>query len=87
VLSRRAAGFLLGVSAWTAFIWITLIKNIAKDHDHGLGFHVVHYVLAAISLTLTAIQARIAWTARPRPSLTKKAATDEAAAPTSSSAH
>jgi hypothetical protein len=55
-LSRRAAGFLLGVSAWTTLIWVVLIKNIAKDHDpgHGTAFHVVHYVLAAISLTLAA---------------------------------
>lgn len=53
-LSRRASGFLLVVAAWTAFVWITLIKNIAADHlpTHGTGFHVVHYLLAAVALGL-----------------------------------
>jgi hypothetical protein len=53
-ISRRASGFLLLVAAWTAFVWITLIRNIARDHlpTHGTGFHVVHYVLAAIALLL-----------------------------------
>jgi hypothetical protein len=51
-LSRRASGFLLVVVAWTAFVWIVLVRNIARDHSHGTGFHVVHYVLAGIALTL-----------------------------------
>ncbi len=51
-LSRRASGFLLVVGAWTAFVWIVLIRNIARDHSHGTAFHVVHDVLAAIALLL-----------------------------------
>ena len=55
-LSRRASGFLLVVAGWTAFVWITLIRNIARDHlpTHGTAFHVIHYVLAAIALLLDA---------------------------------
>ena len=51
-LSRRASAFLLLVGAWTAFVWIVLVRNIAHDHQHGNAFHVVHYVLAAIALGL-----------------------------------
>jgi hypothetical protein len=63
MLSRRAAGFLLVVAAWTAFVWITLIRNIAKDHEpgHGTAFHVVHYVLAAIALGLDVGVISIGW--------------------------
>lgn len=62
-LSRRAAGFLLGVSAWTTFIWVTLIRNVSRDTVHGTGFKVVHYVLAAISLGLAAGTAHVGWRA------------------------
>ncbi len=53
-LSRRASGFLLLVGVFTAFVWITLLRNVAHDHlpSHGTGFHVVHYVLAGVALTL-----------------------------------
>jgi hypothetical protein len=63
MLSRRAAGFLLVVAAWTAFVWITLIRNIAKDHGpgHGTAFHVVHYVLAAVALGLDVGVISIGW--------------------------
>ncbi len=62
-LSRRASGFLLVVAAWTAFVWLTLVRNIAQDHlpTHGTAFHVVHYALAAIALLLDAGVARIGW--------------------------
>jgi hypothetical protein len=62
-LSRRASGFLLLVAAWTAFVWITLIKNVAEDHlpSHGTGFHVVHYVLAGIALVLDVGVISIGW--------------------------
>jgi len=62
-LSRRAAGFLLAVAAWTAFVWVTLVRNIAGDHlpSHGTAFHLVHYVLAAIALVLDAGVAAIGW--------------------------
>ena len=62
-MTRKAAQFLLGYTAWSFFVWITLVKNIAKDHlpGHGTAFHVVHYVLAAISLVLAAVIGRIGW--------------------------
>jgi hypothetical protein len=54
---------LLVVAAWTAFVWITLIRNIAKDHapGHGTAFHLVHYVLAAIALSLDIGVASLGW--------------------------
>ncbi len=51
---RRTGVFLLAVTAWTVLIWVVLIKNIAQDHTHGTAFHVVHDVLAVISLALAA---------------------------------
>lgn len=62
-LSRRASVFLLVVAGWTAFVWITLVRNIARDHDpaHGTAFHAVHYVLAAIALALNVGVALVGW--------------------------
>lgn len=62
-LSRRASVFLLVVAGWTAFVWITLVRNIAKDHEpnHGTGFHLVHYVLAAIALLLDVGVVALGW--------------------------
>jgi hypothetical protein len=48
-VSRRVAWFLVALCAWTLFIWITLVFNIARQ-DRGIGFKVVHDVLAVISI-------------------------------------
>jgi hypothetical protein len=40
---------------WTIYVWLVLIWNIWHDHTKGqtgIGFKSVHFVLAAISLTL-----------------------------------
>lgn len=40
---------------WTMYVWLVLIWNIWHDHTKGqtgIGFKAVHFVLAAISLTL-----------------------------------
>lgn len=46
---------------WTVYIWLTLIWNISRDHSpgHGAAFKAVHYVLAAISLTLAVAAWRV----------------------------
>ena len=62
-ISRRAALFLLGVAAWTTFIWVVLIRNVSRDPLHGTEFKVVHYTLAAISLALAAGTAYVGWRA------------------------
>jgi hypothetical protein len=53
-VTRRQALLLRGFAVWTVYIWLTLIWNISKDHapGHGAAFKAVHYVLAAISLSL-----------------------------------
>lgn len=55
-MTRKTALYLIGYMLWSFFVWITLVKNIAHDHlpTHGTAFHVVHYVLAAVSLVLAA---------------------------------
>jgi hypothetical protein len=41
-------------AAWTAFVWVTFIRNISRDHTHSTGFKVVHIALAVISLGFAA---------------------------------
>ena len=49
-MSRRTANYLRVFAAWTAFVWVTFIRNISRDHTHSTGFKVVHIALAVISL-------------------------------------
>lgn len=51
-MSRRDALLIRGFAGWTIFIWATRILNILRDSDpdHGLGFKVVHVVLAGVSV-------------------------------------
>lgn len=68
-LSRRASWFLLAFAAWSWFIWVTLIKNIAADPrswgpgHHPTGFLGVHVVLAVISITFGTAIGRLGWRA------------------------
>jgi hypothetical protein len=43
---------------WTAWVWGTRIWNIWRD-DHGLGFKVVHSVLALVSVAFAVATWRI----------------------------
>ena len=57
--SRRlsAAGwFLEAAAAWTSFVWITRIRNLATDDR---SFLVIHYVIAGVSLAFAAGLAKI----------------------------
>jgi hypothetical protein len=49
-VSRRTANYLRVFAAWTAFVWVTFIRNISRDRTHSTGFKVVHIALAVISL-------------------------------------
>ena len=51
-VSRRVAWFLLAVALWTAFVWITFIRNLAKDHGRPTGFYVAHTVLIVVDLAI-----------------------------------
>jgi hypothetical protein len=41
---------LLVAAAWTLYVWVTRMWNIARDPDHEIGFKVVHGVLAVVSI-------------------------------------
>ena len=48
--TRGRAAVLLAASAWTLWVWVTRMWNIASDPAHGLGFKLVHSALAAVSV-------------------------------------
>ena len=60
-MTRRQALLLRVFAGWTIYIWLTLIWNIWHDHTkgHGAAFKAVHFVLAAISLTLAVAAWRV----------------------------
>ncbi len=64
-LLRRVAWVMLLAAAWTAFVWINRILILLRD-DRSLGFLVVHYVIAAISLGFAAALAWYGWRLRRR---------------------
>lgn len=47
------SGVLLVLTGWTIGVWLTRSVGIATG-DHGAGFKVVHLVLAAVSIALSA---------------------------------
>jgi hypothetical protein len=51
-VSRRVAWVLLAVALWTGFIWVTFIRNLAKDHGRPTGFYVAHGVLIVVDLAI-----------------------------------
>ena len=50
---------LRAAAAWTAFVWLTFIRNIAGD-DHSTAFKVVHITLAIISVGFAVLIWRVA---------------------------
>lgn len=59
--SRPLAGrLLLLAAAWTWFVWITRLVNMAGE-DRGTGFLAVHAALAAVSLLLAVPVAFVGW--------------------------
>lgn len=54
---------LVAAAAWTAFVWITRLVNIAGD-DRSASFVTVHVVIAAISLALAIPVAIVGWRMR-----------------------
>jgi hypothetical protein len=48
--SRARANVLLAAAAWTVYVWVTRMWNIARDPAHDFGFKAVHGVLAVVSL-------------------------------------
>jgi len=66
-LSRRASWFLIAFAAWSWFIWVTLIKNIAADSrswsstNAPTAFFAVHAVLAVISISFGTAIGWLGW--------------------------
>ena len=48
--TRIRANVLLAAAAWTLYVWVTRMWNIARDPAHGLGFKLVHGLLAVVSV-------------------------------------
>jgi hypothetical protein len=48
--SRARSNLLLAAAAWTVYVWVTRMWNIARDTEHDFGFKAVHGVLAIISI-------------------------------------
>ena len=47
----RTAVWVLRIAAlWTLWVWAVLVRNMAVDHVHSVGFRVVHLILAVISI-------------------------------------
>ncbi len=53
-LDRRAAILLVVLAVWTTGLWIVRAVDIAAFGDWGVGFIVVHTVLAVVSIGLAA---------------------------------
>jgi hypothetical protein len=52
-ISRKIAGFLIGLAAFMIFEWITLGFNLADGHP--TAFYVVHGILIAVNLVLAIV--------------------------------
>jgi hypothetical protein len=48
--ARTRSNLLLAAAAWTLYVWVTRMWNIAGDPSHDLGFKVVHGLLALVSV-------------------------------------
>jgi hypothetical protein len=57
--TRTRANVLLAAAAWTLWVWLTRMWNIARDPDHDLGFKLVHGLLAAVSVAFAVALATI----------------------------
>lgn len=62
-MSRRDALILRAAAVWTVWIWGTRIWNIWGD-DRGVGFKVVHTVLAVVSVAFAIAIWRVAGRSR-----------------------
>ena len=51
ILGRRGGWLLVVLAAWTAFVWVTFVRNVWPDH-HWDAFFVVHLGVGAVSTGL-----------------------------------
>jgi hypothetical protein len=62
--TRTRAWVLLAAAAWTIYVWVTRMWNIARDPATSFGFKAVHAVIAVISLVFAVAIAVIGWRMR-----------------------
>jgi hypothetical protein len=61
-VTRRVSILLLAAGAWTLFIWVTRLVNMAGE-DRSTGFYVVHGALAVISIAFGLAIGVVGWRA------------------------
>ena len=57
---RSRANLILAASAWTLYVWVTRMWNIARDPSTSAGFKAVHAVIAVISVAFAVVLAVVA---------------------------
>jgi hypothetical protein len=65
-MNRREALVLRAFAGWTVWVWLTRIWNVLGDSDRGVGFKVVHSVLALVSVAFAVFCWRIVTNIRRR---------------------
>ena len=58
------SNLLLAAAAWTLYVWVTRMWNIARDPAHSFGFKAVHGVLAVVSVAFAVVVGVIGWRMR-----------------------
>ena len=61
-MTRRVAVLLLAAGAWTLFVWVTRLVNMAGE-NRSAGFYVVHGALAVISIGFGVVLGILGWRA------------------------
>lgn len=61
-MTRRVSILLLVAGAWTLFVWVTRLVNMAGE-DRSAGFFVVHGLLAFISIAFGLALGVVGWRA------------------------
>jgi len=61
-VTRRVSLLLLAAGAWTLFIWVTRLVNMAGE-DRSVGFLAVHSALAVISIAFGVAVGVVGWRA------------------------
>jgi hypothetical protein len=62
--SRARSNVLLAAAAWTVYVWVTRMWNIARDSEHDFGFKAVHGALAVVSIAFAVALAVIGFRMR-----------------------
>lgn len=79
---RARSNVLLLAAAWTIYVWVTRMWNIARDPTHNFPFKAVHGILAVISLAFAVAIAIIALRIRREASEPPNSDSDSTAATT-----